>query len=185
MKDTLESAPRLRHATRSRIVLGLDPGTRIVGYGAVVAHARGPKLFAAGVVQPGARLEVPQRLACIQQEIELLLEKVRPDVVVVEQAFAARNMQSALRIGEGRGVLLACAARFGAEIVQYPPAVAKKAAVGHGAADKTQVAAMIARSLGLQQAPEPLDASDALALALAWIVRQKNPLLARSARSRK
>jgi crossover junction endodeoxyribonuclease RuvC len=175
MKDTLESAPRLRHATRSRIVLGLDPGTRIVGYGAVVAHARGPKLFAAGVVQPGARLEVPQRLACIQQEIELL----------VEQAFAARNMQSALRIGEGRGVLLACAARFGAEIVQYPPAVAKKAAVGHGAADKTQVAAMIARSLGLQQAPEPLDASDALALALAWIVRQKNPLLARSARPRK
>lgn len=178
MMDTTENAggPRLRHATRAKIVLGLDPGTRVVGYGAVAVHSRGPKLFAAGVIKLTGRLEVPQRLGVILDGIEDLLEQVRPDVVVVEQAFAARNMQSALRIGEGRGVLLACAARFGAEIVQYPPAVAKKAAVGHGAADKTQVAAMIARTLGLEKAPEPLDASDALALALAWVARQRNPI---------
>ena len=175
MKNSLETAdgPRLRHDTKARIVLGLDPGTRVVGFGAIAVHSRGPKLFATGVIKPAARLDVPQRLAVIQAAVEQLLEQVRPDIVVVEKAFAARNQQSAVRIGEGRGVLLACAARFGAELVQYPPSVAKKAAAGHGAADKTQVAAMIARVLGLEKPPEPLDASDALALALAWMTRQR------------
>jgi len=116
---------------------------------------------------------VPARLAQILVEFEELLREVRPDVVVVEQAFAARNLQSALRIGEGRGVILAAAARYGSRIVQFAPAVAKKALVGHGAADKTQVAAMVAGTLGLAVAPEPLDATDALALALAHVLRSK------------
>jgi len=164
---------RPRHACPWPIVLGIDPGTRVVGYGAVVANARGPRLFGAGVLRPGARLDVPARLGAILAEFEQLLEEVRPDVVVVEQAFAARNLQSALRIGEGRGVILAAAARFGSRIVQFAPAVAKKALVGHGAADKTQVAAMVAATLRLSAAPEPLDATDALALALAHVLRAK------------
>ena len=152
-------------------MLGIDPGTRVVGYGAVVARARGPRLFGAGVLKPRAGLDVPARLGAILAEFEALLQEVRPDVVVVEQAFASRNLQSALRIGEGRGVILAAAARFGAEIVQFPPAVAKKALVGNGGADKSQVAAMVAGALGLSEAPKPLDASDALALALAHVLR--------------
>jgi crossover junction endodeoxyribonuclease RuvC len=167
-------APRLRHACPWPIVLGIDPGTRVVGYGAVVARARGPRLFGAGVLKPGAQLDVPARLAVILSEFEELLEEVRPDVVVVEQAFVSRNLQSALRIGEGRGIILAAAARFGARIVQFAPAVAKKALVGNGAADKTQVAAMVADALGLAQAPKPLDATDALALALAHVLRSKH-----------
>jgi crossover junction endodeoxyribonuclease RuvC len=91
---------------------------------------------------------------------------------VVEQAFAARNVQSALRIGEGRGVVLACAAATGARIEQFAPAVAKKALVGHGAADKTQVARMVGEVLGLVEPPKPLDATDALALALALVQRR-------------
>lgn len=185
------TGPRLRHATRARIVLGLDPGTRVVGYGAIAVHPRACKLFAAGVIQPDSKAQVPARLAHIQSQLEVLLEQIRPDVVVIEQAFAARNVQSALRIGEGRGVLLATAARFGAELVQFPPAVAKKAVVGNGAADKSQVAAMIARELGLEKAPEPLDASDALGLALAFVVRERRGIQllkaqapARSRRSR-
>ena len=169
-------------AARSRpdcpwpVVLGIDPGTRVVGFGAVVARERGPRLFGAGVIRPGARLDVPARLALILREFEELLAEVRPDVVVVEQAFISRNLQSALRIGEGRGVILAAAARFGCQVVQFPPAVAKKALVGNGAADKTQVAAMVAETLGLEEAPEPLDASDALALALAHVLRSKSAL---------
>jgi len=155
------------------IVLGIDPGTRVVGYGAVVARERGPRLFGAGVLKPKAGLDVPSRLGVILREFEELLLEVRPDVVVVEQAFASRNLQSALRIGEGRGVILAAAARFGAMIVQFPPAVAKKALVGNGGADKTQVAAMVAATLGLAEAPKPLDATDALALALAHVLRAK------------
>lgn len=155
------------------IVLGLDPGTVVVGYGAVVVRTEGPRLLAAGAVRTPTGLDVPARLGFIRGEVDGLLERLRPTVVVVEQAFAARNVQSALRIGEGRGVILASAARSGARIVQYAPAVAKKALVGNGQADKVQVARMVASSLGLAEAPEPLDASDALALALAHVYKSR------------
>ena len=174
MKSEREASPRgprLRHETPYPIVLGIDPGTRVVGYGAVVVRDCGPRLFGAGVLRPAAQDEVPRRLGAILREIQALLLEVRPDVVVVEQAFAARNVQSALRIGEGRGVVLAAAAEFGSAIVQFPPATAKKMLTGHGAADKTQVAAMVGQLLGLKELPEPLDATDALALALAHVLR--------------
>jgi crossover junction endodeoxyribonuclease RuvC len=155
------------------IFLGIDPGTRVVGYGAIVAAPRGPRLLAAGVVRTEKKASVPERLGRIQAEIERLLSALRPTVVVVEQAFAARNVQSALRIGEGRGVILACAAASGAEVVQYAPAVAKKALIGHGAADKTQVARMVAEILNAKGLDLPLDASDALAMALAHWQRSR------------
>lgn len=85
-------------------------------------------------------------------------------------------MQSALRIGEGRGVVISSAVAAGARVVQIPPAVAKKALVGFGAADKSQVAAMVARLLGLEKLPEPMDATDALALALTHAIRSTSPL---------
>lgn len=151
------------------IVLGIDPGTRIVGYGAILAHRDGPRYLDAGAIRTSARAGVPQRLSEIQGGIAAILERIRPTVVVVERAFASRNVQSALRIGEGRGVALACAAAFGAEVVELPPAVAKKALVGHGAADKGQVARMVGHVLGLREGPTSLDATDALALALAHL----------------
>jgi crossover junction endodeoxyribonuclease RuvC len=155
------------------ILLGIDPGTRVVGYGAIVASERGPRLLAAGVVRTDPKSPVPNRLGQIQGEIAALLAKLRPSIVVVEQAFAARNVQAALRIGEGRGVVMACASAFGAEVVQYAPAVAKKALIGHGAADKTQVARMVAEILNAGNLDLPLDASDALALALAHWQRSR------------
>lgn len=166
MSSTDPQVPR-----KPLVILGIDPGTRVVGYGAIVAAARGPKLYACGVLRAGRDDDVPQRLALIQRELQALMIKLAPDVVVVELAFAARNLQSALRIGEGRGVVLACAAASGARIEQFAPAVAKKALVGNGGADKTQVAFMVGRLLGLEKPPEPLDATDALALALAHLQR--------------
>lgn len=115
---------------------------------------------------------MPVRLGQIQARIVEILESIRPTVVVVERAFASRNVQSALRIGEGRGIALACAAAFGAEVIEMPPAVAKKAIVGHGAADKSQVARMVAAILGLRDLPGPADATDALALALAHLFQR-------------
>lgn len=155
------------------VVLGIDPGSRVVGYGAVVDAARGPRLYAAGVLRAPARGEVPERLAYIRRELDELLLKLVPAIVVVEQAFASKNQQSALRIGEGRGVILACAACAGAEVVQLTPAVAKKALVGHGAADKSQVARIVAQMLGAPDLDLPLDATDALALALAHLQRRR------------
>jgi crossover junction endodeoxyribonuclease RuvC len=165
-------APAGPTATRATIVLGIDPGTRILGYGAIVLGARGPRLLAAGVLRAREQ-DVPARLGMLRRELDLLFERLAPDVIVVEQAFAARNVQSALRIGEGRGVVLCCAAHRGATIVQYAPAAAKKALVGSGAADKTQVARMVEHLLGPKSKDLPLDASDALALALCHAQRRR------------
>ena len=155
------------------IVLGIDPGTLVVGYGAVVVRPEGPKLLAAGALRAGRKSDVPTRLGYLRQEIDTVLKRLRPGVVVVEHAYAAINVQSALRVGEGRGVALSAAAVFGAEIVQYQASQAKKTLVGVGSADKERVARMVAMQLGLEAAPEPLDASDALALALTYVHRQR------------
>lgn len=154
------------------IVLGIDPGTRIVGFGAVQARREGPCFLEAGAIRAGSSSSVPVRLGEIQRRIVEILARVRPDVVVVERAFASRNVQSALRIGEGRGVALACAAAFGAEVIELAPAVAKRSLVGHGAADKSQVARMVAAVLRLAEPPGSEDATDALALALAHLFQR-------------
>ncbi len=159
-----------------KIVLGIDPGTRVVGFGAIGLTPKGYLFLGAGVIRTNARADIARRLGQVRVEIDRILGDLRPGVVVIEEAFAHRNVQSALRIGEGRGVVISAAAASGAEVVQIPPAVAKKALVGFGAADKSQVAAMVARMLGLERPPEPLDASDALALALTFAVRRTSPV---------
>ena len=155
------------------LVLGIAPGPRIMGYGAVIHHADGPRLLAAGAIRGGPSSDVPTRLGVIRRELDLLLRRLRPAVVVVEHAYTAVNMQSALRVGEGRGVALSAAAVHGAEVVQYQASEAKKSIVGDGLAKKERVAAMVAKELGLDAAPEPLDATDALALALTYVHRQR------------
>ncbi|MFT7077444.1 MAG: crossover junction endodeoxyribonuclease RuvC [Planctomycetota bacterium] len=155
------------------IILGIDPGTLVVGYGAVVVRPEGPALLAAGALRASRSGDVPTRLGFIRQEIDMLLKRLRPNVVVVEHAYTAINVQSALRVGEGRGVALSAAACAGAKVVQYQASQAKKTLVGVGSADKERVAKMVAMQLGLESAPEPLDASDALALALTYIHRQR------------
>ncbi len=153
------------------IVVGIDPGTRIMGYGALVVAPRGPRLVAAGVFRTPRSADPAQRLGHLSEELERLFERTRPDVVVVEGAFAARNARSALRLGEARGVALAWASRAGARVSEIAPAAAKKAVLGQGAGSKEQVARMVAIHLGLEELPGPLDLTDALALALAEVRR--------------
>jgi len=158
-----------------KIVLGIDPGTRVVGFGAIALAPKGFLFLGAGVIRTAAKADIATRLGQVRIEIDRMLADLRPGIVVVEEAFAHRNVQSALRIGEGRGVVISAAAASGATVVQVPPSVAKKALVGYGAADKSQVAAMVARLLSLKQVPEPLDATDALALALTYGIRRSSP----------
>jgi crossover junction endodeoxyribonuclease RuvC len=167
------------------IVLGIDPGTRMLGYGALVLAPGGPRFLACGVIQPAARAAVPARLAEIQAGIERLIAALRPGVLAIERAFHSKNAQSAFRIGEARGVVLAAAARAGIEILELAPASAKKAVLGHGAASKEQVARMIAQLLGTGPLDVPSDATDALALAFACLKRRSAPAaLAPQARRR-
>ncbi len=162
------------------IVLGLDPGTRHAGYGAVVVAPDGPRLITCGVISPRGRDPIARRLGAIQVELETLLSKLRPTSVALESAFAALNIRSALRIGEARGMMLAACARFDVEVVEYAPAQAKKAVLGHGAGSKEQVARMVAVLLGIEGDPAESgalgareDATDALALALAHVHRMR------------
>lgn len=161
---------------RDAILLGVDPGTRVVGFGAIALGPNGPLFLGCGVIRPPPTADIATRLGHIRRELDAILAELHPGVVIVEEAFAHRNVQSALRIGEGRGVVLACASAAGARAEQLPPASAKKALVGFGAAHKSQVAAMVQRVLGLSEAPTPHDATDALALALAWSMRNRSTL---------
>ncbi|MHC4261409.1 MAG: crossover junction endodeoxyribonuclease RuvC [Planctomycetota bacterium] len=167
------------------LVVGIDPGTRVLGYGAVRVEPRGAKFVTAGVFQPPASLALPERLARIAIGLDELMAELRPTVVAVERAFGGKNVQSALRLGEARGVALAAAARVDARVVELAPAEAKRMVVGSGAADKEQVAAMVLRQLGLTDPGGPRDATDALAVALAHVLADRSVGLRTAARPRR
>lgn len=165
--------PRVPEGLPWPVVLGIDPGTLVMGYGAVVQRPEGPRLLAAGVLRAGRGSDVPTRLGALRQQLDQVLVSLRPTVVVVEHAYSAVNVQSALRVGEGRGVALSAAACHGARVVQYQASQAKKTLVGVGSADKERVARMVGLELGLEELPRPLDATDALALALTYVFRSR------------
>ena len=159
-----------------RIVLGIDPGTRVLGYGALVMRRSGVALVAAGSIKPQRRLSVPERLGYLRQELDALLPRLRPSVVVLEQAFLGRNAQSTLRLGEARGVVLASVCAYkgqegqeGPEIQQYSPAHIKRCLAGNGRAGKDKVAQIVEHQLALQNKIKEYDVSDALAAALAYV----------------
>jgi crossover junction endodeoxyribonuclease RuvC len=153
------------------VVLGIDPGTIRMGWGAVVVAADGPRLLACGVLHAPARAAIARRLAGLARDVEEVFARLRPSVVALERAFSGKNAAAALRIGEARGVVLAAAGRREIPVTEYPPAVAKKAVLGHGGASKHQVAAMVAIILRSGPIDAPSDATDALAVALAHVQR--------------
>jgi crossover junction endodeoxyribonuclease RuvC len=156
------------------VVLGIDPGTQVMGYGAVRVAGRRAELVETGTVRARRERSLAERLGFLQQGIEDLLDTLTPAVVVVERAFFGRNVHSALRLGEGRGLVLAAAARRELQIAEIAPAAVKRALVGNGQAEKGQVSHMVGRELGLDLADSPDDATDALALALCWLFGRRN-----------
>ncbi|MFT4541971.1 MAG: crossover junction endodeoxyribonuclease RuvC [Planctomycetota bacterium] len=170
----IRNLPELPSNHAYRIVLGIDPGTHAMGYGAIVIHDAGPRLLAAGTLIAPRSQPIAKRLGSLKIELEEVLRRLQPIQVVVEKAFLAKNVLSALRIGEGRGVAMACASAMGAEVAELTAVEAKRALVGTGAASKHQVRRMVGETLGLEQEIESLDTSDALALALAWHLRNRN-----------
>jgi crossover junction endodeoxyribonuclease RuvC len=148
------------------IIFGIDPGTRITGYG--VIETNGPKVSALdyGCIRPPPNLILAQRYRIIFEGLETLLDRHRPDAVAVELQFVLKNVQSAIKLGMARAMALLAAARREIPIFEYAPTKAKRAAVGEGQASKLQVQRMIQTILRLPALPEPEDAADALALAL-------------------
>jgi crossover junction endodeoxyribonuclease RuvC len=147
------------------IVLGIDPGTALLGYGVVVA-GDDPQLVAFGAIETRADRAMPERLSTLFDEVTALISRHRPDVLSVEQLFFARNVTTAIAVGQARGVVLLAAARAGVPVVEYSPSEVKHAVVGYGKADKSQMQEMVRIILGLDLTPQPDDAADALAVAL-------------------
>jgi len=147
-------------------ILGIDPGTRVVGYGAV--ETRGSRIVhvAHGVIRAKTGGAYAERLRSIFDGLTSVIIEQRPDVAAVEEAFYGKSVQSALRMGEGRGVAIISVAVNNVPLFEYAPAEVKKAVVGNGRAHKSQVQEMVRVLLGLREAPSPEDAADALAVAI-------------------
>lgn len=155
-------------------MLGVDPGTAVLGYGVVttsVATATRITLVECGVIRTRADQSLAVRLAVIFDGITELLERHRPDAIAVEGLFHGRNARSALVLGHARGVVLLAATRAGLAVAEISPAEVKRAVTGTGAATKPQVGAMVMRLLRLAAAPMPADAADGVAIALTHVLR--------------
>jgi crossover junction endodeoxyribonuclease RuvC len=147
------------------IVLGVDPGSHRLGFGAVYRQGSRYVHVGHGVVRAPANALLPERLRAIAEGLERAILRHVPAVVAIEQAFFHRDAHAALVIGHARGVAMLMAARAGLTVIEYPPALVKRTVVGSGRAEKTQVAAMVRAVLGLRETPAE-DAADALAVAL-------------------
>jgi len=147
-------------------IFGIDPGSGRTGYGCVETDGRRYRLVACGAITAIAGDAFPQRLARIHRELSRLLSDCHPECVAVENVFHGINARSALTLGQARGVAMLAAVEAGCEIVEYSPAEVKRAVVGYGRADKRQMQQMVKMLLGLEKAPSPHDAADALAVAI-------------------
>lgn len=152
------------------LILGIDPGTAVTGYGVVRAGAT-HQLVECGVIRTRPDRPLASRLKDISDGVRELLARHRPDAMAVEDVFYARNVRTTLVLGHARGVILLAGADAGLTIHEYAPAEIKKAVVGTGAATKTQVQFMVTKLLRLKHAPQPADAADGVAAALTCAMR--------------
>ena len=147
-------------------VIGIDPGLAATGYGVVAGDARNAEVLTYGVIRTRSPRPRSERLHAIHEQVSELIAEHRPDELAIEEPYVAANVRSAFAIGEARAAAMIAAAEHGIGVFQYQASAVKAAVAGHGGAPKEQVQAMVAMQLGLDAPPEPLDAADALALAL-------------------
>lgn len=146
------------------LILGIDPGSRITGYGVVRDTGRGCEYVASGCIRTGSG-ELAERLDAVFAGVSQVIEQYRPELMGIEQVFMARNADSALKLGQARGAAIVAATRAGLSVSEYSATQIKSAVVGSGRAAKEQVQMMVMHLLQLTQKPQ-IDASDALAVAL-------------------
>jgi crossover junction endodeoxyribonuclease RuvC len=156
------------------IILGIDPGTAMLGYGLI--ERTGPRLRAIdyGVITTPSSLPLPERLESIYLSLNDLIELHAPALVGVERLFFTKNVQTAFAVGQARGVILLAAALHDLEIREATPNEVKVATAGHGSSTKAQVQRMVQAILGLPELPEPDDAADALAIAICVANRERS-----------
>lgn len=149
------------------LVLGIDPGTAICGYGFVEA-AHGSRLIAHeyGAITTSPKARMQDRLVKLYDELDALIKKYKPDAMGVEQLFFNRNVTTAIPVGQARGIVLLAAAKNNLELVERTPLQVKQSVTGYGKATKEQVIYMVTKLLNLPEPPHPDDTADALAIAI-------------------
>jgi crossover junction endodeoxyribonuclease RuvC len=150
------------------LILGLDPGVAIMGYGLVKDSSDGAEVLAYGALSTSPDVPIPQRLKELYYGLSLLIERHQPQEVAIE-LFIARNLRTALAVGQARGIALLAAANNNLPIYDYTPLQVKQQVCGYGRGDKRQIQKMVQIQLGLSSVPQPDDAADALAIALCHI----------------
>jgi crossover junction endodeoxyribonuclease RuvC len=150
----------------SRIILGLDPGSGRTGYGAIRIVGDEVEFMECGCLSTDPKKSREQRLLELHRQLVAIFERIRPDQVSVEELFFSRNVNTAIAVGEARGVILLAAAQHHCEVASYNPMTVKEAVAGAGKAGKPEMTAAVMMSLGLTEKPRPDDAADGLALAL-------------------
>ncbi|MCK4897174.1 MAG: crossover junction endodeoxyribonuclease RuvC [Anaerolineales bacterium] len=149
------------------LVIGIDPGTAITGYGVVRDNEEGGLVAVDyGVIETPARLPMPERLLQLHKGLAEIISLHRPENGAVEKLFFQKNVRTAISVGQARGVALLALAEQGISISEYTPMEVKQAVTGYGGADKNQVQQMVKALLNLEELPRPDDAADALAVAI-------------------
>lgn len=148
------------------VVLGIDPGYAIVGFGVLRCERNTQSLLACGAINTPAGVPLPKRLLQIELDLSELIIKFKPDALAIERLYFGNNVTTGIGVAQARGVILLTAERHGIPIFEYDPSQVKMAVVGYGKAEKHQVMDMTKRLLHLKSVPKPDDAADAVAIAL-------------------
>lgn len=157
----------------SKIILGIDPGTKVTGYGVLQSLDNFCKVLDFGCIRPPYKYELSKRYFIIFKSIENLIEKYKPHAIAVETQFVNKNAQSAIKLGMARGSVIIAAEKNNIPVYEYAPKAAKLAVVGNGNASKQQIQKMLKMLLNLSKDPTPEDAADALALAICHLHKTK------------
>jgi crossover junction endodeoxyribonuclease RuvC len=158
-----------------RIILGIDPGTTVMGYGLICDHARKPELINLGALELGKIKDHFIRLRKIFEFTIQLIDRFHPDELAIEAPFYGKNIQSMLKLGRAQGVAISAALSRDLPIFEYAPRKIKMAITGVGSASKEQVAALLERLLEIKEMPSKLDATDGLAVALCHYFQKEMP----------
>jgi len=148
------------------IIMGIDPGFAIAGYGIVKYEGNKFTSEDYGAITTESSMELPKRLLVLYNGLKEIIEKYRPEAIAVEELFFNKNIKTALAVGHGRGVAVLAAAQSGIDVFEYTPIQVKQSIVGYGRAEKTQVQQMVKAILNLPAIPKPDDVADALAVAV-------------------
>jgi crossover junction endodeoxyribonuclease RuvC len=153
-------------SAKNKIILGIDPGYGLTGYGIIKVEGQKASCLDYGVIKTDAEQKFKDRLNNLHFDLKKLIKKYNPDLVAVEDLFFFKNVKTAMKVGQARGVIILTAVQAKKEVAEYTPLQVKQAVASYGRAEKKQMQKMVKLLLGLRDIPRPDDAADALAVAI-------------------